>query len=54
MSARAIVSGAVGKAAELRTSKNGNPFAMFSIREGLNGSTRWWHAIAFDTNAIEE
>ena len=27
MSARAIVSGAVGKAAELRTSKNGNPFA---------------------------
>jgi single-stranded DNA-binding protein len=53
MSLRAILSGAVGKAAELRTSKNGNPFARLSIRESHNGATRWWQAIAFSERAIE-
>jgi single-stranded DNA-binding protein len=53
MSARAVLSGAVGKAAELRTSKNGNPFATLSIRENVNGATRWWQAIAFSESAIE-
>ena len=53
MSLRAILSGAVGKAAELRTSKNGNPFARLSIRESHNGATRWWQAIAFGESAIE-
>jgi single-stranded DNA-binding protein len=53
MSVRAIMSGAVGKVAELRTSKNGNPFAIASIRESLNGSTRWWQVIAFDKNAVD-
>jgi len=53
MSARAIVAGALAKAADLRTSKNGNSFATFSIRESLNGSSRWWQAITFDENAIE-
>jgi hypothetical protein len=53
MSLRAILSGAVSKAADLRTSKNGNSFATFSIRESFNGSSRWWQAITFDENAIE-
>jgi single-stranded DNA-binding protein len=53
MSLRAILSGAVGKAAEIRTSKNGNPFATLSIRENVNGATRWWPAIAFSESAIE-
>ena len=52
MSARAIVSGALHKSAEERTSKNGNPFATFTIRESLNGATRWWQAIAFDEASI--
>jgi hypothetical protein len=53
MSARVIVSGAVGKPADIRTSKNGNTFATFSVRESLNGSTRWWQAIAFSETVIE-
>ena len=54
MNARAIVSAALHKAAELRTSKNGNPFATFTIRENLNnGVTRWWQAIAFSESVIE-
>ena len=53
MSLRAILSGAVGKAAELRTSKNGNSFATLSIRENHNGALRWWQAIAFSESAIE-
>lgn len=53
MSLRAILNGAVGKAVELRTSKTGNPFATLSIRENVNGATRWWQAIAFSEIAIE-
>jgi single-stranded DNA-binding protein len=53
MSTRAIMSGAVGKAAELRTSKNGTRFATLSIRENVNGASRWWQAIAFAESAIE-
>jgi hypothetical protein len=49
---RAIVSCALGKPAEIRTSKNGKTFAT-SVRESLNGSTRWWQAIAFNENVIE-
>jgi single-stranded DNA-binding protein len=52
MSARAIVSGALHKAAEERTSKAGKPFATLTIRENVNGSTRWWKGIAFDEEAI--
>ena len=52
MTVRAIVSGALHKSAEERTSKNGNPFATFTIRESLNGATRWWQAIAFDEASI--
>ncbi len=53
MSARVVVSGAVGKAADIRTSKNGSTFATFSVRESVNGSKRWWQAIAFNESVIE-
>jgi hypothetical protein len=53
MSARAIVTGALHKAAEIRTSKNQNQFAVFTLRENVNGATRWWQAIAFSESAIE-
>jgi single-stranded DNA-binding protein len=53
MSARAIVPGSLHKPAEFRTSKNGKPFATFTIRENLNGATRWWQAIAFSESVIE-
>jgi single-stranded DNA-binding protein len=52
MSARAIVSGALHKAAEERISKAGKQFATLTLRENVNGSTRWWKAIAFDEGAI--
>jgi single-stranded DNA-binding protein len=49
---RAIVSGTLHKAAEERTSKAGNPFATFTLREKVNGSTRWWSVVAFDEASI--
>jgi hypothetical protein len=52
MSVRAIVSGALHKAAEERTSKAGKPFATLTLRENVNSSTRWWKAIAFDEVTI--
>ena len=52
MSARAIVSGALHKAAEERTSKAGKQFATLTLRENFNGSTRWWRVVAFDEASI--
>jgi hypothetical protein len=49
---RGIVSGALHKAAEVRTSKAGKPFSTFAIRESVNGSTRFWRAVAFDDASI--
>jgi hypothetical protein len=37
---RGIASGALNKAVELRTSKSGKPFAVFALRETVNGATR--------------
>lgn len=54
MSARAIVSGALHKAAEERTSKAGKQFATLTIRENVNGSTRWWQGICFNETTIED
>jgi hypothetical protein len=54
MSARAIVSGALYKAAEERTSKAGKPFATLTIRETFNGSTRWWQCICFNEIVIKD
>jgi hypothetical protein len=53
MSTRAIVSGALHKAAEERTSvKTGKRFATLTIRENVNGSTRWWQCICFTESVI--
>jgi Single-strand binding protein family len=49
---RAIVSGALHRAVEIRTAKSGNPFATFTIREAINGAARWWRAVAFDEATI--
>ena len=37
MSALILGLGLLDKAAEFRSSKNGNPYATFSIRENVNG-----------------
>jgi single-stranded DNA-binding protein len=52
MSARALVNGALHKAAEGRTSKAGTRFSTFTLREKVNGSTRWWSVVAFDEASI--
>ena len=52
MSARALVNGALHKAAEERTSKAGTRFSTFTLREKVNGSTRWWSVVAFDEASI--
>jgi hypothetical protein len=55
MSTRAIVSGALHKAAEERISvKTGKRFATLTIRENVNGSTRWWQCICFTESVIED
>jgi hypothetical protein len=51
MTARAIVSGALHKAADERTSKAGKQFATLTLRENVNGSTRSWR-FAFDEASI--
>jgi single-stranded DNA-binding protein len=53
MTARVIVSGVIGKPADIRTSKKGNQFATFPIRENVNGASRWWQAISFSETVIE-
>jgi len=53
MSARAIVSGVLFKAATEKASKAGNAFATFPIRETVNGATRWWQCIAFGESMVE-
>jgi Single-strand binding protein family len=49
---RAIVSGALHKSAEERTSKAGSPFSTFTVTEKVNGATRWWKGVAFTDAAI--
>jgi hypothetical protein len=53
MSARAIVMASLDKAAEFRTTKNGNSFATFAIRENANGKTRWWRVISFAEDVLD-
>jgi single-stranded DNA-binding protein len=53
MTARAIVLASLDKAAEFRTSKNGNQFATFAIRENVNGKTRWWRVISFAQDVLD-
>jgi hypothetical protein len=51
---RGIASGALNKAVEVRTSKSGKPFAVFTLRETVNGATRWLQCITFSETAIAE
>jgi Single-strand binding protein family len=53
MTIRAIVTGVVHKPVEIRTSKTGNEFAILTIRENVNGVTRWIQCISFSKTAIE-
>jgi hypothetical protein len=54
MSARSIVSGALFRAPESKTSKAGRPYALATIREGTGELRRWWKAFIFSASAIEE
>ena len=51
---RGIVSGALSKAVEIRTSKGGKPFAVFTLRETVSGAIRWLQCIAFSESAIAD
>lgn len=53
MSARVLLLASIDKVADFRVSKNGNPFATFSIRENLNGRTRWWRVISFAEDVLD-
>jgi Single-strand binding protein family len=53
MTARAIVLRSLDKPADFRTSKNGNQFATFSIRENANGKARWWLVITFTEDVLD-
>ena len=53
MSALILGLGLLDKAAEFRSSKNGNPYATFSIRENVNGRTRWWRVISFTEDVLD-
>ena len=53
MTAPAIVLDSLDKPADFRTSKNGNQFATFSIRENANGKTRWWRVITFAEDVLD-
>jgi single-stranded DNA-binding protein len=48
-----IIAGSIHKEVELRTSKNGSQFATFTIRESVNGKTRWVQCITFSETVIE-
>jgi hypothetical protein len=48
---RAVIAGSLHKVVEERASKSGNPFAIFTIREVVNGATRW-RGVAFDEATI--
>jgi len=52
MSARAIVTGSLYRAAEDRISKNGKLFATFTLKENIDGVPRWWKAVAFNEAVI--
>jgi single-stranded DNA-binding protein len=52
MSTRAIVSGALHKGAEFRTSKNNRSYATFTIRESHANAARWWQAITFNESTL--
>jgi hypothetical protein len=53
MSARAIVSGTLHRAPEIREARTGVQYILCSIREPRAGETRWWTCFAFGALAAE-
>jgi single-stranded DNA-binding protein len=54
MSAFAIVTGALFRAPEQRTSKAGKPYVTATIREKEGETTLWWKVVAFSDSAQAE
>lgn len=54
MTARAIVSGVLTRAAQQRTSKSGNPYVLATVRDGNGDAVRWWSVIAFNAASMGE
>jgi hypothetical protein len=54
MSNRALVSGALFKAPQIKMSKSGKPYILATIRSGSGQAVRWWKCFVFAELAIEE
>jgi len=54
MSAYVLITGALSKTVEKRSSKNGNPFALANIRVKDGDSHVYWRVFAFNEQAIAE
>jgi single-stranded DNA-binding protein len=52
MSVQVLVSGALFKAPEQRTSKSGKPFVTATIRAKNGEVTQWWKVIGFSDSAM--
>jgi hypothetical protein len=54
MTARVLLSGVLRGPVARRTAKNGNLFAIATVREGSGDAVRWWKIFVFSESAIEE
>jgi single-stranded DNA-binding protein len=54
MSASALLSGALHKAPERRTSKGGKAYVSATMREGSGDAVTWWKILCFSETAAEE
>ena len=54
MTATVLVSGKLARDPEQKTSRNGNPFATATIRDGFGDDALWWRVFAFSDEAREE
>jgi hypothetical protein len=54
VSARAVVAGVIFRAPTIKISKNGNRYALATIRSGSGDAARWWKVFAFSESVIEE
>ena len=54
MTARVLLSGVLHKPPVRKTSKNGKPYVVASIRENSGRVSRWWKVFAFSESAIAE
>ncbi len=54
MSAFVLITGALAKPPQQRTSKNGNPYLTASIRVTAGNETEWWNVLAFSESGQAE